>query len=148
MANFISYHFSIQIRLLTILSVNYPHTQPRQKIFPLNLIRQTGGKGKPINSLNGPMHAIKKSALITSAIVCCIQESFFLLCQILSPIGKNNLWETTYSTIQDVHNCFYHWFFMSILGKQVRIRPCQFNSLFNGPDRPYILLIPKKIKIN
>ena len=24
------------------------------------------------------------------------------------------------------------------------LRPCQFNFLFNGPDRPYFLLIPKK----
>ena len=29
---------------------------------------------------------------------------------------------------------------------QAPIRPCQFNSLFNRPDRPYILLIPKKLR--
>ena len=30
---------------------------------------------------------------------------------------------------------------------QLKVRPRQFNSLFNGPDRPYIVLIPKELKL-
>ena len=81
-------------------NLKYPHTQ---KIFPLKLIRQISGKGKLINSLN----ACKKGS--TSAIVCCIQDSFF---SVLSNYFSDRqvferlplLWSVPFKMF--IYNCF------------------------------------------